>query len=51
MSCKAHLAGLFDERDDEFEAIRDYTDEDGTETLLSDKVLSSAGTVALLYIG
>ena len=30
---KASLAGLFDERDDEFEAI----------TLLSDKVLSTTG--------
>lgn len=46
---RARLAGLYDESDDEFEAIGDYTDADGTETLLSDEVLSTTGAVAILH--
>ena len=47
---KARLAGLFDGSDDEFEAIGDYTDADGTETLFSDEVLSTTGAITILQI-
>lgn len=44
----AHSAGLFDESENEFEAVGDYTDAYDTETLLSDELLSTTGVVAIL---
>ena len=43
----AHLAGLFDESDDDAEAIRDYTNANGTPDLVSEEMLSISSMIAI----
>ena len=42
-----HLAGLFDESDDDTEAIRDYINADGTHTFVSEEMFSISSMIAI----
>lgn len=43
----AHLAGLFDESDDDAEAIGDYANADGTHALVSEEMFSISSMIVI----
>ena len=44
---QAHLTDLLDESEDEFNAVSDYIDVDGTETIVTNDMLSISSMVVI----